>query len=197
MLDQILQELEKEGFCYLTNYLDSAELGRINGFFDQHKSEFFPARVGSQGQRQRAESIRGDYTFWLDPLNPVDPFKNIFVLLQDLREKLNARFFLGLQEFECHLAFYPPGTFYKKHLDRFEKNSSRRLSFIFYLNESWKKEDGGELVMYDQSGKVLKEISPLPGSFVCFLSDEYPHEVKSAIRERRSLTGWMHTKIIN
>lgn len=197
MLDQILQEIEKEGYYYLPNLLNSDDLKRINAFFENHKTEFHPAKVGQQGSRQRVESIRGDYTLWLDSLNPIPPFGSLFVFLQDLRESLNSRFFLGLQEFECHLAYYPSGTFYKKHLDRFEKNSSRRLSFVFYLNENWKESDGGELVMYDQSGNVLKTIYPMPGSFFCFLSDEFPHEVKSAGVERRSLTGWMHTKIIN
>jgi hypothetical protein len=28
------------------------------------------------------------------------------------------------------------------------------------------------------------------------MSDEFPHEVKAAQNERRSFTGWMHTKII-
>lgn len=197
MLDQILQEIEKEGYSYLPNLLNSEELREINAFFESQKSEFRPAKVGTQIQRQRMESIRGDFTFWLDPLNPISPFEGIYQLLKELRDKLNARFYLGLQEFECHLAFYPPGTFYKKHLDRFERNSSRRLSFVFYLNESWTEADAGQLIMYDQSGKVVKEIYPMPGSFICFLSDEYPHEVKSAHRERRTLTGWMHTKLIN
>lgn len=196
MVDQILQELEREGFCLIPQFLDPAALKTFNEFFETHKTEFLEARVGTKGNRMRDESIRGDYTYWLDPLNIDQTFLPIFSFLNELRDRINARFFLGLQEYECHLAYYPPGTFYNKHLDRFKKDSSRRLTFIFYLNQEWKVEDGGELVVYDQQGNVHRTIYPMPGTLVTFLSDEFPHEVKAGKKERRSFTGWMHTKII-
>lgn len=196
MIDRILRELEKEGYAHISGLLGSDELSAINRFFEENRLEFEAARIGSLDNKQRLESVRGDYTFWLDPLEPSEPFLYLFRFLDELKEKLNARFFLGLQEYECHLAYYPPGTFYKKHLDRFEKNGSRKISFIFYLNQSWNEDDGGELILYDQQNNVVEKVYPMPGSFVCFLSDEYPHEVKPARKERRSLTGWIHTKII-
>lgn len=196
MLEQILREIEQHGWSKVSHFLSADELRAISLFFEEHKSEFKPAKVGTAENRVRKEEVRGDYTFWLDPLNPPEVFKPLIKFLNNLRDALNKRFFLGLQEFECHLAFYPSGTFYRKHLDRFEKNSSRSLSFVFYLNEKWNDEDGGELVLYHQDGKTLESVSPGPGTFICFLSEDFPHEVKSATTERRSLTGWMHTKII-
>lgn len=196
MIDQILRELEKEGYAYIPGLLPSAELTAINEFFEMNKKNFDAARIGSLDNKQRVESVRGDFTYWLDPLSTNGPFGDIFKFLDELKEKLNSRFYLGLQEYECHLAYYPPGTFYKKHLDRFEKNGSRKVSFVFYLNQAWNEEDAGELVLYDQQNNIVEKIYPMPGSFVCFLSDEYPHEVKAAKKERRSLTGWIHTKII-
>lgn len=197
MLDQILRELEKEGYSHIPGLLQDEELTAINHFFDHHKKQFEAARIGSHDNKKRSDTIRGDFTFWLDPLEPQEPFVSYFKFLDQLKEKINARFFLGLQEYECHLAYYPPGTFYRKHLDRFEKNSSRKISFVFYLNEKWSPECGGELILYDQQGGVVRTIYPMAGTFVCFLSDEYPHEVRPAIKERRSLTGWIHTKILN
>lgn len=197
MLDKILREIEKEGYSYITQLLRDEELIAINQFFDEHLAEFMPARVGSVDNKKRLETVRGDYTFWLDPRNPLPPFSPLFQILDQLKEKMNKRFFLGLQDYECHLAFYPPGTFYKKHLDRFEKDGSRKVSFIFYLNQDWSPSNGGELVLYDQQGGIVQTIYPMPGSFVCFLSDEYPHEVKTASKERRSFTGWIHTKILD
>lgn len=197
MLDQILRELEKEGYSYVPRLLRDEELSAINLFFDQHKKQFEAAKVGALDNKKRLDTIRGDFTFWLDPQKPQEPFTSYYKFLDQLKEKMNARFFLGLQEYECHLAYYPPGTFYRKHLDRFEKNGSRRISFVFYLNEMWAPEDGGELILYDQQGAEVEKIFPMPGSFICFLSDEYPHEVKPAKKERRSLTGWIHNKIIN
>jgi SM-20-related protein len=116
--------------------------------------------------------------------------------LEELKKALNENFFLGLKQYECHLASYPAGSFYQKHSDRFEASSSRYLSFVFYLNESWEPDYGGTLVLYEKNGSPIDTIFPLPGSFICFLSEDFPHEVQAAKFERRSLTGWMHNKLI-
>lgn len=192
MLEQILREIERNGFALIPNLVSAADLADMNRFFEEHRREFKPAMVGPKDNRQRVESVRGDYTFWIDPLDPIKPFDRIVTLLEELKKAVNQKFFMGLQQFECHLAYYPPGTFYKKHLDRHETNSSRSLSFVFYLN----KTAGGELVLYNKNNEVIQIVSPEPGSFICFMSDEFPHEVKPASAERRSFTGWMHTKII-
>jgi SM-20-related protein len=196
MLDQILRELESKGYCYIPKLVDDDSLHDINNFFDLNKDHFDAAKVGPKDKKQRVESIRGDFTYWIDPQRPQMPFASLFQFLQELKDAVNKHFFLGLKEFESHLAYYPPGTFYSKHLDRFASDSSRRLTFIYYLNQEWKKEDGGELVIYDKRGTVVETVYPMPGSFLTFLSDEFPHEVKAGKKERRSFTGWMHTKII-
>lgn len=196
MLNKVIQDLEVKGYCYLPALLDSASLDKMNHFFNLHQSEFSPAKVGNKDKKLRVETIRGDFTFWLDPLDPVEPFQSVFSFLDQLKDKVNSQFYLGLCQYECHLAFYPPGTHYQKHMDQAEKDSSRKLSFIFYLNETWNDSLGGELVLYNQAGDEIISIAPMPGSFACFLSDEFPHEVKASAQERRSLTGWMHTKLI-
>lgn len=196
MLERILTEIETKGYSYTEGLIGQDELKAINEFFRAHRSEFVPAMIGPLHSKQRDESIRGDYTFWVDPLSPIPEVKGLIDFLNRLLQGLNARFYLGLKQFECHFAFYPPGTFYKKHSDRFETSSTRTLSFIFYLNEEWNSGKGGELVLFDRGNNLLQTIVPLPGSFVCFLSEEFPHEVKKATQERRSLTGWMHTKIL-
>lgn len=196
MIERILEDIDSKGFSYVESFLTEASLREISEFFESHKNEFKPALIGPAQSKQRNENVRGDHTFWLDPLDPPLEFRPLIKFLDELREKINARFFLGLKQFECHLAYYPQGTFYKKHSDRFEVNSSRSLSFVFYLNENWTPADGGELLLYDKNDNSLETIRPMPGSFICFLSEDFPHEVKSALRERRSLTGWMHTKII-
>jgi SM-20-related protein len=196
MLEQILQEIERCGYSYLENLLPGEDLTSIHQFFEAHRAEFTAAQIGLKDHKQRIESIRGDYTLWIDPLRPPQAFQFLINFLDLLREKVNQKFYLGLKEYECHLSLYPPGSFYSKHLDCFESKSSRRLSFVFYLNQDWKKDDGGELVIYNKMGQVLRTCNPTPGSFVTFLSDEFPHEVRSSRKERRSFTGWMHTSII-
>lgn len=194
MINEVLQSLEEKGYCYIPSFLSQDYLSEINHFFDDNKNEFSPAKVSQQ--KQRVENIRGDFTYWLDPLSPVKPFEKIFDFLNKLKDEVNAHFYMGLKQYECHLAYYPPGTFYQKHYDRFETSSSRSLTFVFYVNKDWDEQSGGEIILYDKKGNVLDQFLPMPGSVIFFLSGEFPHEVKAAVKERRSLTGWMHNKII-
>lgn len=194
MLEQIIQDIHQKGWSHQRHVLDSQHLKTIAPLFE---TEFIPAGIGKSSERQRIEEIRGDWIKWLDPLHPPGALEAEIEVLRTLQNEFNQRFYLGLQDFECHLAKYPAGTFYKKHLDRFETDSSRSISFIFYLHEEWNESDGGELVLYDKAEKVIQTVFPVPGSMIVFLSGDFPHEVKICSKERRSLTGWMHTKILN
>ncbi len=197
MIDEIIQGLSTKGWIQVEGVIAPNSLCLINRFFDQNKADFFPARVGRGETKKFLPEVRGDHTYWLDPLGQNEDFKTILNFLGDLKTGLNRSLYLGAKEFECHLAYYAPGTFYQKHTDRFDKDSSRVISFIFYLHEAWEQGDGGELVLYDQNENYLQELRPLPGSLVCFLSGDFPHEVKTCNKERRTLTGWMHTKVVN
>ncbi len=192
-VDQIVQDLESVGWSFLPNLLSSGQLHQFSLLFEQ---QFHPARVGKKTGLIRDESIRGDWTAWVDPVNPPPELEPIMQFINELKAAMNQGLFLGLKDFECHLAKYPVGTFYKKHIDRHTSESSRVLSFIFYLHQEWNQSDGGELALYEQDN-LLTEITPMPGSFICFLSDKFPHEVKLTQRERRSLTGWIHNKNLN
>lgn len=107
--------------------------------------------------------------------------------MEALRVALNHRLFLGVQNFECHLARYAKGAAYQAHLDVHQKSAERVLSFVYYLNPAWKKAHGGELKFY---GPDL-EVEPLLDRLVVFISAEKLHEVKEARQERLTLTGWM------
>jgi len=109
----------------------------------------------------------------------------------ELRLYLNRRLFLGLFSFESHLAEYHPGDFYRTHLDAFRGESNRRLSRVTYLNPDWQPGQGGELMIYHpQTGAPLQKVAPVLGPLVVFLSEEFPHEVLPASRERHSVAGW-------
>ena len=96
---------------------------------------------------------------------------------------------MGLWTLEAHYALYPPGGVYKKHLDRFSTDDLRTISIVLYLNESWVKEDGGELKLYiEKESEVV--VAPSGATLVCFLSDTVEHEVLPARRARRSVAGW-------
>jgi SM-20-related protein len=94
------------------------------------------------------------------------------------------------------MALYPPGSFYRKHLDQFRGATHRKVSAILYLNPDWSPADGGELRLYlapSGEGDHL-DIAPLGGTLVTFLSDRFHHEVLPTRRERRSLTGWFRVR---
>src|SRR5690606_10977514 len=115
---------------------------------------------------------------------------------EPLRLACNRELLLGLYEYEGHVTVYPPGRFYRRHVDQFRGAQHRKLSVILYLNDDWAKDDGGELRMYlpDGEGERVLDVLPEAGTLVAFLSHEIPHEVLPAKRERLSLTGWFRTR---
>lgn len=193
ILEQITIDLEQKGWSFQPNVLSADELAFISYLFEV---EFVPARVGKGENLHRDESIRGDYTAWIDLAEPPSGLGKSVQFIHELQKALNRKLFLGIQALECHLAKYPVGAHYSRHWDRHSKQSTRVVSFIFYLHQEWTQEDGGELVLYDKNGKLLETIVPSPGGFICFMSGDFPHEVLRSKKERRSLTGWMHTKNI-
>src|SRR5690606_18682797 len=102
---------------------------------------------------------------------------------------LNRTCFTGIRSYEFHYAVYPKGSFYKRHLDQFSNDPGRKFTMIFYLNENWLPEDGGQLVIF-LNGREL-EVQPLAGRLVFFESSVIEHEVRPANRERMSVTGWL------
>ncbi len=151
------------------------------------------ARVGRGEGRLANAQVRNDETRWLAD-TPVDQSEQgALVAARGLRSCLNEMLFLGLHEAELHFARYAPGAFYRTHRDRFRDDDARVVSLVFYLNEEWPDDAGGELMLYadDDSSHVVARILPRAGTMVCFLSDRFPHEVLPASRERYSLTGWL------
>ncbi|MDD2059834.1 2OG-Fe(II) oxygenase [Pseudomonas sp. GD03860] len=156
------------------------------------EGELAPAAVGRGPSQEVREGIRGDHIQWLEPgqAECCDQYLN---LMDSLREALNRGLFLGLEDFECHFALYPPGAFYRKHLDRFRDDDRRMVSAVIYLNPEWLPEDGGQLRM-TLKNDVEHDVQPIGGCLVVFLSGDIPHEVLPAQRERLSLTGWFRRR---
>jgi SM-20-related protein len=124
---------------------------------------FHVAGVGRGTDQQRNKFVRRDRIHWLDERDPtLAP--------------------------ESHLAHYGPGDFYRTHVDAFKGEANRIVSLACYLNEDWTEGDGGELVLHTKLGEIA--VQPVHRTVVLFLSEEIPHEVKPARRDRYSVTGW-------
>jgi SM-20-related protein len=152
---------------------------------------FAPARVGRARGRQRDEAVRGDSTCWLDEDMPAG---GAWLRWMDgLRRTLNRELFLGLAEFEAHYAHYPPGTFYRRHVDRHRDSNARVVSAVLYLNPQWRAQDGGALRLEDAGGAPLLTLPPEGGTLLLFMSEDMPHEVLAAARARWSIAGWFRS----
>jgi SM-20-related protein len=136
--------------------------------------------------------MREDYVRWLDPPGETSCEKRYFALMEQLRLTLNRELFLGLFDFEAHLALYPRRARYRCHLDRFQDQANRVVSVSLYLNRGWRPEDEGALRLYLEKpeSEPYEDILPVGGTLVCFLSDRFHHEVLPARRDRLAATGW-------
>lgn len=119
-----------------------------------------------------------------------EPVQHYLMQMESIQRAVNREFFLGLFEYEAHFACYEKGAFYKKHLDAFKENVTRRLTTVLYLNDEWTPQDGGELVIYDLDDNQLATVAPQGGRLVVFLSEQFPHEVLPTHKERISIAGW-------
>lgn len=156
------------------------------------EGELAPAAVGRGPSQEVREGIRGDHIQWLES-GQAQPCDDYLALMDDLRQALNRGLFLGLEDFESHFAFYPPGAFYLRHVDRFRDDDRRMVSAALYLNDAWRPEHGGQLRMFLKDG-TEHDVQPLGGTLVVFLSGDMPHEVLPCTRDRLSLTGWFRRR---
>lgn len=154
------------------------------------------ARVGAGSERVLAPAIRRDWIHWLDPNELTAAQRLVANELEQLRVAINQQTFMGLFEWEGHLALYHRGAFYKRHVDVFRTNQERKVTFIYYLNPDWVEGDGGELRVYanEQSVDEYFDVQPRGGTLVLFFSERVPHEVLESRADRATLTGWFRVR---
>jgi SM-20-related protein len=163
--------------------VDCARLRRERG-------DFAAARIGSAQQRPE---IRGDATCWITPPLLLPAERTLLAELEHLRLSLNAQDLLGLFELELHYAWYPPGAGYARHVDQPQGRAQRRVSLVLYLNEDWTPAAGGELRFFDAAG-LHRDIEPIAGRLVCFLTPGREHAVLPTQRDRLSISGWFRAR---
>jgi Rps23 Pro-64 3,4-dihydroxylase Tpa1-like proline 4-hydroxylase len=134
-------------------------------------------------------AVRSDSIYWLDRKNENQYENEFFDQIEDFIKYLNKTCYAGITGYEFHYSLYEIGSFYKKHIDRFQNNSDRKYSLISYLNADWVEGDGGQLLIHQDSGN--QKISPTQGKTVFFKSNELEHEVLVTNQRRMSITGWL------
>ncbi|MFP4137205.1 MAG: 2OG-Fe(II) oxygenase [Halomonas sp.] len=148
------------------------------------------AGIGRGEEHTLRRDIRGDAIHWLDRESQAQ--RRYLAAMGELQQALNRSLFLGLFEYEAHFAHYPPGAFYRRHLDSFRGRTNRVISTVGYLNPDWPEDGGGEMVIFaaDDPRREVARVRPEAGHFACFLSETVPHEVLPTRLPRASIAGW-------
>jgi SM-20-related protein len=194
----IALQLAEHGWCVTPDFAPPSLVTELAGEAraDWQAGEFRPAGVGRGDELRVRPHIRNDRVHWLEPGRCSTAQHAYLTRLEQLRQAINRTLFLGLFDYEGHLAVYPPGSYYRRHLDQFRGIGRRTVTAILYLNDDWSASDGGQLRIYTDPDDPRRhvEVLPLGGSLVTFLSARFPHEVLPAGRDRLSLTGWFRVR---
>lgn len=185
-----LDELAQKDFVVIDNYLSDEMFANVYQFFEDKRNDdaLAKAGIGSLGDHTIAKEVRGDYVYWIDKSKD-EELKDLAEQMEELVAMVNRYLFLSISDFEYHLAFYPKGTFYLRHLDQFKGRNNRQLSYVLYLNKGWKQGDGGELRIFQEDKEL--DVEPIANRLILFKSGVVEHEVLPTETGRMSLTGWM------
>ncbi|SDS37149.1 2OG-Fe(II) oxygenase [Winogradskyella sediminis] len=195
LYERIISDISSQKYSIVDDFFSEDEVIALRHslLLKYEEDAFKKSAIGNKTNALIKKAVRGDIILWIDEHVVNTAEKLFFNKINDLKDYLNRTCFLGINQKEFHYAIYPKGTYYQRHLDTFQNDDRRRLSFVCYLNsEDWQPKNGGELVLYlDREDRV---IYPLPGKIVIFESQELEHEVKPVNTQRLSITGWLKTR---
>jgi SM-20-related protein len=194
-LAELCTALAADGHATVADFLPPSAIRALAECARRREADgaFHAAGVGRGAALLQQTGVRGDRILWLEERTPAPAEVVFWRAIEALRLALNGTLYLGLFDFEGHYAMYPPGTRYCRHRDRFRDDDARTLSCALYLNDDWSAADGGALRIHVDA-ENSRDVLPAGGTFVCFLSERFEHEVLPAARERLSLTGWFRRR---
>lgn len=189
--EKIIENIAEQDYSVVGNLLDDTTLSGLKNQLLQNieNKEMKVAGIGNRSNHLQDRSIRSDKIHWIGRHSENQSEQQFVSKIDDLSAYLNKTCFTGISDFEFHYACFEKGTFYKRHIDRFKNDNSRKFSVITYLNERWEKEHGGELVLYLENEEIV--IPPEWGKTVIFRSHLIEHEVLPSYARRLSITGWL------
>lgn len=204
-LATIIDDLTENGYAICEDFLPALI---IKALADQAQKRFIDgemlaAKTGNAANVQQA-NFRNDSIYWLDENSLNTSAQAYFAQITLLKNALNQHLYMNLHDVETHLAVYPIGGVYLKHLDQFKQTNAaptqvRQLSSVLYLNDHWQAHEGGALRLHlndldSNNARQYVDILPIAGRLVLFLSADFWHEVLPATRDRISLTGWFRSR---
>lgn len=192
MLAILANSLVERGYCILDDAIPADLLIKLveqSRALDSDDLEL--AGIGRDDLQQTNPKVRKNQIAWIN--SGEDDVSTAFHdWLATIQTYLNRTLFMGLFDVEAHYARYRVGDFYKRHVDAFVGQSNRKLSVVFYLNDEWTEEDGGELWVYedDMAKEPFERVLPKCGRLIAFLSERFPHEVRPSHKTRHSIAAW-------
>lgn len=182
-----MDALLHQPYMILDHFLPTHLLEDLQAYFSKIKEEERLRQAGIGKHSEQVTAIRSDMIYWLpDEVKELNP---TLCHIQNFMDELCRFYRIPTLVPELHLAEYPQGAYYKKHVDTFKNDNSRMITFILYLNAGYKEGDGGQLRIFLEDETFI-DIAPLNNRLVVFKSDELPHEVLPTHTTRKSLTGW-------
>ena len=197
LFETIASDLSATGYSVLPNVLPLSLLEKLSSHVQtMSAADFKKAGIGRDSEHQLNQVVRSDEICWINYDSDVGT--DWLEWVESLQAFLNRRLFLGLFSSESHYAHYGPGDFYKKHSDAFKGEANRVLLMVVYLNRDWLAEEGGELLIYTgEETQATIKVTPSFGTVVVFLSEDFPHEVLPARRDRFSIATWFRVNNSN
>ena len=194
----IIEGVLANGYAICDDFLDKTEVQNLlKTFHTRYQAgKFKEASIGKQSEVHQAKLVRGDEILWLESDTSNSAERCLLDRNQAFMDYLNRTCYLGIVDAEIHFAKYAIGKFYRRHRDTFQAQKGRVLSVIFYLNQNWIPENGGNLIIYIPENRSEKAITinPIAGRLVCFESEKLDHEVTETFAERLSVTGWLRNR---
>lgn len=185
-----METLATQDILIVDDFISDELYLQIRSYFRQIEEEMLlkKAGIGSLNEYQIRNDVRGDLIYWLDREKDtiMEPF---FDQIDTLKQMLGRYCYLSLSGQEFHLAKYPAGSHYERHLDQFNNRSNRLITVLLYLNEGWEESHGGQLVAYRENEVI--SIEPKAKRLLVFRSDTIEHEVLRTSVPRYSLSGWL------
>lgn len=185
--EQSLTDFDNLGYFHLDNVFaeqDFLALQTESGFVDYKKANL-------TGGEQLA-NIRGDNIRWIDESCEIG-----FLYLKSIDELgqfFNQTYYFGIKRSEAHYANYPAGFGYKWHIDNPKGRDDRVISAVFYLNDEWHDNDGGQITVIDKQENTV-QLLPSANRLIIFDSNLL-HQVEITHRTRYSIATWLRRDLV-
>lgn len=182
LIDNRLDEFIDTGVMVLDNVFCQDNLTAL-----QKESGFIDYKEATLTKGERNTEVRGDNIRWIDESCPVG--MAYLAAIENLGKYFNQTLYTGIKRSEAHYAYYPAGFGYQWHKDNPVGRDERVISAVYYLNDDWGVNDGGQISVYNKHNE-LQQLLPKANRLIVFDSNLL-HQVEITHKVRYSIATWL------